>query len=161
MNHNFIIALFVSASIMGCAGVTHKKMAYDAPNDAATIKLAEAASSISDSILDLAKIEKVIVPPNKDNTLTIPNADPLQARASVDWTGPINELTERIAKAAGYRLRVLGQAPVIPVLIGLNLKDQSLGEILRNIDYQARKSASIHVYPKSQVIELRYAKSYS
>lgn len=131
------------------------------PSDDATIKLAEAASSISDSMLEMAKVEKVIYPSHKDNSLTIPNAYNLQAKASVDWSGPIEELTERIAEAGHFRLRVLGTTPSVPVLVNLNIKDQSLAEILRNIDYQAGKKAYVHVYPNSQVVELRYAKIYS
>ena len=70
-------------------------------------------------------------------------------------------MTERIAKAAHYRIRILGKSPAIPVLISLTVKDQSLAEILRDIDYQAGIKAFIHVYPNSQVVELRYAKIYS
>ena len=112
-------------------------------------------------MMQMARIEKVITPPNIDNALTIPNAQNLQTRASVDWSGPVQELTERIAKAAHYRLRVLGPSPAIPILVSLDIKDQSLAEILRNIDYQVKSKASIHVYPKNQTVELRYAKIYS
>jgi defect-in-organelle-trafficking protein DotD len=109
----------------------------------------------------MARIEKVVTPPHKDNTLTIPNAYNLQARASVDWSGPVEELTARIAKAGHYKVRILGKVPAIPILISMTVKDQSLAEILRDIDYQAGQRASIHVYPNSQVVELRYAKFYS
>lgn len=149
-----------SGLLVGCGG-TFRKPPVNNPSDDATIKLAEAAISVSDSMLEVARIEKVITPPRRDNTLTIPNAYNLQARASVDWSGPIEELTRRIAKAAHFKLRVLGRAPAIPVLIGLSAKDKSLAELLRDIDYQAGKKASIHVYPNSQVVELRYAKIYS
>ncbi|KTD52748.1 DotD [Legionella quateirensis] len=150
----------VSAMLVGCTG-TFRKPPVNNPSDDATIKLAEAAVSVSDSMLEMARIEKVILPPSKDNTLTIPNAYNMQARASVDWSGPIEELTARIAKAAHFKLRVLGQVPAVPVLISLSLKDVSLAELLRDIDYQAGKKANIHVYPNSQVVELRYAKIYS
>ena len=153
--------MFIALALLsGCAG-TFRKPPVNNPSDDATIKLAEAAVSVSDSMLEMARIEKVITPPHKDNTLTIPNAYNLQARASVDWSGPIEELTARIAKAAHFRVRILGISPSIPILIGLNSKDKSLAEILRDIDYQAGKKADIHVYPNSQVIELRYAKIYS
>ncbi|MDP1603072.1 MAG: type IVB secretion system lipoprotein DotD [Legionella sp.] len=138
------------------------KPPLNAPSDDASIKLAEAASSVSDSMLEMAKVEKVIYfHPHKENLLAIPNAYNLQAKASVDWSGPIEEVTDRIASAAHYRTRILGKAPAIPVLISLNIKDESLAEILRNIDYQAGKKAYLHVYPNSQVVELRYAKIYS
>lgn len=150
----------VSTLITGCT-TTFKKPPINNPSDDATIKLAEAAVSVSDSMLEMARVEKVIIPPHKDNTLTIPNAYNLQARASVDWSGPIEEVTARIAKAAHFQMRVIGQSPSLPILISLNIKDQSLAEILRNIDYQAGIKAYIHVYPNSQVVELRYAKIYS
>ena len=161
MNKKLPLLFLATALLAGCASTTYKKPPHNDPSDDASIKLAEAASSVSDSMLQMARVEKVITPPTKDNTMTIPNAYNLQARASVDWSGPIAELTARIAKAAHFRLRVLGKAPSVPVLISLNVEDESLAEILRNIDYQAGKRAYIHVYPNSQVVELRYAKIYS
>ena len=160
MNKKLLILAVATVFITGCAA-TYKKPPYNRPSDDASIKLAEAANSVSDSMMKMARIEKVITPPSKDNTLTIPNAYNLQARASVDWSGPIAELTARVAKAAHFRLRILGKAPAIPILISLDVQDESLAEILRNIDYEAGKKAFIHVYPNSQVVELRYAKIYS
>ncbi len=154
----FIIASFL---LTGCASNVFMKPPVNAPSDDAAIKLAQAAASVSDSMMEMARVEKVITPPSKDNTLTIPNAFNLQTRASVDWSGPVEELASQIAKAAHFRLRVLGKEPALPVLVSLNVKDQSLAEILRDIDYQAGKKASIYVYPNSQVVELRYAKLYS
>lgn len=160
MSNKIVIMFVISALTVGCHA-TFKKPPMNNPSDDASIKLAEAAVSVSDSMLEMARVEKVIYPPSKDNALTIPTAYNLQARASVDWSGPIEELTARIAKAAHYKLRILGTPPAVPVLISLSNKDQSLAEILRNIDYQAAKKAYIHVYPNSQVVELRYAKIYS
>ena len=153
--------LIASLLLASCKTGIFKKPPVNNPSDDATIKLAQAAVSVSDSMHEMARIEKAVTPPHKDNLLTIPNAYNLQARASVDWSGPIEELTYRIAKAAHYKVRVLGKVPAIPILISLTIKDQSLAEILRDIDYQARMKASIHVYPNSQVVELRYAKIYS
>jgi len=160
MNKTFLILFLASTLLTGCTG-TYRKPPYNRPSDDASIKLAEAANSVSDSMQQMVRIEKVVTPPNKDNALTIPNTYNLQARASVDWSGPIAELTARIAKAAHFRLRVIGKEPAIPVLISLDINDESLAEILRDIDYQAGKRAYIHVYPNSQVVELRYAKIYS
>lgn len=160
MSNKIVLMLLVSVLLGGCTG-TFRKPPVNNPSDDASIKLAEAAVSVSDSMLEMARIEKVITPPNKDNTLTIPNAYNMQARASVDWSGPIEELTARIAKSAHFKMRVLGTAPAVPVLISLSVKDVSLAELLRDIDYQAGKKAYIHVYPNSQVVELRYAKIYS
>ncbi len=161
MNKKLSLLFLITALFTGCATVTYKKPPKNAPSDDASIKLAEAANSVSDSMLQMARVEKVIKPPVKDNTLTIPSAYNLQARASVDWSGPIAELTSRVAKAAHFRLRILGKEPAVPILISLDVHDESLAEILRDIDYQAGQKADIHVYPNGQVIELRYAKIYS
>lgn len=157
------ILLFVLLfQLVACATpITYKKPPYNAPSDDASIQLAEAATSVSHSMLEMARVEKVVTPPKADNLQTIPSSQNLSTHASVDWSGPIGELTERIAKAANYRMRVLGHPPAIPVLISLNAKNSTLAEILRDIDYQAGNKASIHVYPHHQVVELRYAKTYS
>tara|TARA_A100001015_G_scaffold231605_1_gene262257 strand:- start:4693 stop:5277 length:585 start_codon:yes stop_codon:yes gene_type:complete len=160
-NKRLILPIIVCGLAAACTPVTYKKPPFNAPGDDATIKLAEAAVSVSDSMHEMARIEKVVIPPSADNLQTIPNTKTLLTHASVDWAGPIGDLTERVAKAAHYRVRILGHAPTIPVLISLNAKDKPLAEILRDIDYQAGKKASIHVYPNNQVIELRYAKTYS
>lgn len=153
-----LIGLFSIALLSACTTL-YKKPPVNQPSDDATIRLAEAADSISDSMLQMARVEKVVANTNKDNSLAIPSTPALQARASVDWSGPIEELTNRVAKAAHYRLSVLGREPAIPVLISVNARDKSLTEILRDIDYQAGQKAYIRVYPNSQLVELRYAKA--
>lgn len=161
MNKTLILILLITSWIVGCSTTTYKRPPVNSPADDATIKLAEAADSISHSMLEVARVEKVILPRRPTNRITIPSTANLQTRASVSWSGPIEELVDQIAKSAQYRLRVLGKTPSVPILISIQAEDQSLAEILRNIDYQAGKKASIQVYPDNQVIELRYAKIYS
>lgn len=156
-----LLMITLSVFLAACATVTYKKPPYNAPSNDATITLAEAATSVSNSMLEMARVEKVITPAHEDNIQTIPSTRGLLEHASVDWSGPIGELAERLAKAADLRLRVLGHPPAIPVLVSLNQTDRSIAELLRDIDYQAGNKASIHVYPNSQVVELRYAKTYS
>jgi len=166
MNTSFqnklLLLLLLAFHFTACsAPMMAKKPPINAPSDDASIKLAEAAVSVSDSMMQMARVEKVLMPPEADNIINIPNTYNLQTRARIDWDGPIEDLLERIAHAAHYRIRVLGKSPPLPILINLNTKDQSLAEILRDIDYQAGNKATIHVYPTNQVIELRYAKFYS
>jgi defect-in-organelle-trafficking protein DotD len=154
------LLLLPTIFLLSCS-TAFKKPPTNEPSTDAGIQLAEAAVSISNSMLEMTQIEKVVTCRHPSNHHYIPSTYNLQTRASVDWSGPIEELTERIAKAAKYRLNVLGKEPAVPVLISLTAKDQSLVEILRNIDYQAGKKATIRVYPNNQVVELRYAKIYS
>ncbi|MCX7089923.1 MAG: type IVB secretion system lipoprotein DotD [Legionellales bacterium] len=160
MKKKLIMLSVFLMSLTACAG-NIKHPPSNAASDDATIKLAEAAHSVSRAMMAMAVVEKVLTPPQKGNVLTIPNAAGLQARVSVDWTGPIEEITRKIAKASHYDLQILGQAPVIPILVGVRARDKSLSEILRNIDYQAGNKAVIRVYPKRKIIEIRYANLYS
>ena len=159
MNNKFIMLLVFLMSVTACSYI--KKPPYNDPSDDATIWLAEAAHSVSNSMLDMAKTEKVLTPPHRDNMMTIPNTPNLQKHASIEWSGPIAEVTKRVAKAANYHFRIIGQEPAIPILVGVSSKHKTLGEILRNIDYQAGNKAYIRVYPRQQVIELRYANLYT
>ena len=127
-------------------------------NDTAAIQLAEAASSISQSLNELKTIEKASNPPIKP--LPYPTSSGLEKIiASVDWSGPIEPLLARIAKLADYKLEVIGHRPAIPVLVTISSQNTPLSYIVRNADLQAGIKANIAVYPGIQTIELRYAKN--
>lgn len=158
MIRKIALLFIISAMTVSCVKTTMKKPPQNAPSDDAGIKLAEAAGSVSRSLIELARIEKAMKPVDKKR-LVSPTSFNLQARASVDWAGPIEELTKRLAKACYYRLRVLGHRPAIPVLINLTRHDETIATILRDIDYQAGRKADIKIYPKTKMIELRYAKA--
>src|SRR4051794_35887334 len=99
-----ILLIFISVLLLASCRAPSSafmKPPLNRPSDDATIKLAEAASSISDSMLEMAQVEKVIYYSTKKPTIIgITNAFNLQTRASIDWSGPIEEITARIAKAA-------------------------------------------------------------
>lgn len=130
----------------------------NSPSDDASIQLAEAARSVSLSLNELKSIEKASNPPLKP--LPYPTASGLEKTiTSVDWSGPIEPLLERIAKLVNYKLEVIGHRPAIPVLVTISSKDTPLAYIVRNADLQAGIKANIAVYPGIQTIELRYVKN--
>lgn len=155
------LLLLTALLLMGCQSTTYKKPPVNEPSTDATIQLAEAAVSVSDSIHEMATVEKIMTPPPKYNTHTIPNIFAFQGRASIDWSGPIEELVERITRTAHYHFLTIGKRPTIPILVSLTVKDETLVDILRNIDYQAGNKASIIVNPRRHLVELRYANIYS
>lgn len=141
----------------GCH-TTYKKPPLNEPSTDATIQLAEAAVSISDSMYEMTQIEKNLLPHMHQKCLAIPNIPAFQIRASIDWSGPIEEIIARVAKAAHYSFHTLGKQPAIPILVNLSVRDHTLVEILRNLDYQAGTKGTIHVYPSRHMVELHYAK---
>lgn len=151
-----LIALFCFV-LGGCA--SPKPPAQPAGISQTDASLAEASYAVSRSIVDLAESAQAARP--------MPNLTPPPAPASygmggvttVDWSGPIEPLVRQLAKAANYRVVILGTPPAIPVLVTVNVKNVMLGDVVRDVGYQAGERATLAVYPGSNVLELRYAKN--
>jgi defect-in-organelle-trafficking protein DotD len=157
-----ILLILLAALAVGCQKAppqTFKKPPMNAPSDDASVRLVEAASSVSSSLNDLAEIEAASTPPGTTGK-PLPESESyaLQSKASIDWSGPIEPLLERIARISGFRLSVLGKEPAIPVLVSLSAKNITLTEMLRDAALQAGKKADVLVYSNRGIIELRYAK---
>jgi len=154
-----LIGLVASCCIAGCS--LHKSskpvmITAEEVHDDATVQLARAAASISRSLAELARIEATANPP-KTKHLTDPNVFALNGVATVDWSGPVGPLVKKLANASHYKLRIIGKVPSLPVIISLRATNQPIGDIIRDVDYQAGKRADLVVFPKTKVIELRYA----
>ena len=154
------VALFVSL-LSGCASQTLPNSITPTINtgsDDASIKLAEAARSVSQSLNELKALEKASSPPIT-KPLPYPSSSGLEKTiASVDWSGPIEPLLQRIAKLAHFHLEVIGKCPAVPVLVTISSQNTPLSYIIRNANLQAGEKANIIVYPGIKTIELRYAK---
>lgn len=158
MNH-LKIALGISFAFLISACVSPKPPQITHSLSQADNSLAEASYSVSRSLVDLSETAQAAHP--------LPDVPPAPAPASygmggmttVDWSGPVQPLLEQIARASDYRVRVLGTAPAIPVIVTVYTKNAMLGDILRDVGYQCGRRASVTVYPGSRVIELRYAKN--
>jgi len=121
--------------------------------------LAEASYSVNKSMVDLAETAQAAHPLPKLAPPPAPTTYGMDMPSSIDWSGPAEPILRQIAKIADYRLRVLGTAPAIPIIVTIYAKNEMLGDILRNVGYQCGRRASVVVFPESRVIELRYAKN--
>ncbi len=119
-------------------------------------KLIEAAASISDSLRDLASIDKATHPGIKMPPRFNPAMVGMAKRASIKWTGPVEPLIKQIAEATNYHVKVLGVAPPIPPIVSINAKNTQILDILRDAEFQSEKKARIKLYPGQRIIELRY-----
>lgn len=146
----------IFASILLLAGCAPPPKPIVLGDDAAQIKLAEAATSVSHSLEKLAAMEKAVHPSIKLPAPPDPASIGMARLASVDWTGPVEPLVRRIAAVTGYRVRVLGRPLAIPALVSISAKNTPLADILRDAIFQVAKKANIVVYPGSRVIEIRY-----
>ncbi len=166
-----LISLFAGILLVGCAEPNNGRQPItyygndfsdvrSPPADGgvkkAQTKLAEAAVSVSDSLNQLAAIEKANSPKSKLSTPWDADRIGLGALASVDWTGPIEPLVLRLANAGNYKFRVVGRKPAIPVLVAVYATNMPIADILRDANLQAEKKADIVIYPSRRTIELRY-----
>ena len=126
--------------------------------DMASASLSEASYSVSRSIVSLSETAQAAHPIPDLGPAPNPASYGMAGLTSVDWSGPIEALVKQLAKSADYRVRILGKAPAIPVLVTVYDKNMMLADILRDVGYQAGRRASVVVYPEERVVELRYAK---
>jgi defect-in-organelle-trafficking protein DotD len=124
----------------------------------AEAKLAEAAASISNSLTELASIEKSNQKTSKLRSPVDSEMVGMNQLTSIDWSGPVEPLVRKLAGLCNYQLKVLGTEPGIPVLVSITAKDMTVSDILRNINFQCASKANIEIYPASRIIELRYTK---
>lgn len=155
----FLLTVLLALAVTGCT--TEPKVAVISGSQgarAAEVKLADAADSVSKSLEELAAIEKATHPQAKIPGPVDPDMIGMGQLSSIDWSGPIGPLVKKIATAAHYKLRVLGNPPPIPILVNVTAHDIPLADILRDAGFQCGNKANIVVYPASRIIELRYAK---
>jgi len=118
-------------------------------------RLANAAGEASRALATLAAIEQARTP-NADVAQVSGAPAELQRAVTVQWNGPIVPITERLAQRAGYRFRVLGVAPPVPVVVNINARQMPVIEVLRDLGLQAGTRADIAVDAQSRVVEVRY-----
>jgi defect-in-organelle-trafficking protein DotD len=153
--HTHFAVLIISSLILsGCA----KPPATYTPDNAST-SLAEASYSVSRSIVSLSETAQAAHPAPDLAPPPNPASYGMAGLTSVDWSGPVEPLVRQIARAANYRVCVLGVPPAIPVLVTIYDKNRMLADVLRDVGYQCGRRATVVVYPESRVIELRYAKN--
>jgi len=121
--------------------------------------LSEASYSVSRNISTLSETAQAAHPLPQLDPPPNPASFGMAGLTSVDWSGPVETLVRQLAKAANYRVRILGTSPAIPVLVTVYDKNMMLADILRDVGYQCGRRATIVVFPDSRVIELRYAKN--
>ena len=156
MTYKFGIVVSLALALCACAA-PKAPPAYDI--DKSRASLAEASFAVSRSIVDLAETAQAAHPLPQLTPPPNPASYGMGGSATVDWSGPVEPLLRQIASATNYRVRTLGTAPAIPVIVTVYTKNTMLGDILRDVGYQCGRRAAVVVYPSSRVIELRYAKN--
>lgn len=128
-------------------------------DSAAQAQVANAATSVSGSLDQLAAMEQAKNRGRYSAPAPQKASGGLAVRTSVDWNGPADSILRRLASAAGYSFNVVGNRPSVPVLVNISANNETISQIIRNVSYQVSSKAAVGVYPQQKVIELRYFKN--
>lgn len=161
-----LLLLFLFFVLTGCSDkkivdlnlkyVTAESTPVAKTDEQAQAQIAEAATAVGQSLQELSAVQMTVHPPKQFSKPFDPRVIGMGKLASISWTGPVQPLLKQIAKATNYNLSVIGRKPSLPVLVSLNINNQPIATILRDVAYQIVMKANIAVYPKTHIIELRY-----
>ncbi|MBN9287053.1 MAG: hypothetical protein BGO43_11760 [Gammaproteobacteria bacterium 39-13] len=144
----FIIS--IAALLVGCT----QKPTYQMSD--VEYQLMKSAMSVENSLKTLAATQDIYAKNAINTDILVTPQGGMGGLASLDWSGPIEPLLERIAEMTRYRVKVLGPIPKIPLIVTISSRERVVADILKDAGLQAGKRANLVVYPTSRIIELRY-----
>ena len=159
--HKILPALLTILALSGCSSSGPTKFSGDSPQlvadpDKVSLMLADAADRASRSLETLAAIENAKVPGVAVEP--IHNAPPELRRAiTVNWVGPVEQITKTLADRASYGFNVLGAPPTIPVVVSIDSTNQPVIDVLRDIGLQLGVRGDIKVDASRKMVEINYA----
>ncbi len=123
--------------------------------DKVSMMLAQAADRASNALETLAAVEQKRTP--SASIAPIPNAPPELRRAvTVNYVGPVNQITKLMADRAGYSFVSLGAVPPVPVVVSVNVENKPVIDILRSIGLQLGTRADVRVDSERRTVEIQY-----
>lgn len=124
--------------------------------DKVSALLAQAADRSSRAMETLAAIEQTRAP--RVNMATPSNLPAeLQRGVTVNWVGPVENVTKMMADRASYGFSVSGDAPATPIVVTIDMENMPIFDVLRSIGLQMGNRGDVHVDAETKSIELIYA----
>jgi len=149
----------VGILLAGCTG--YKKTEVRDPQvvtspDKVSLMLAEAADKASNALEELAAVEQARSPAVA--VQPIHNAPPELMRAmTINWIGPAEQLTKKLADRASYTFLAVGDKPPVPLTVSIDAENEPVIDLLRDVGLQLGVRADIKVDSTRRMIELHYA----
>jgi len=138
--------------------VSDAKPQLVAEPDQTSLMIADAADRATRALESLAVVEQVRTPGAAAAAAMIPNAPPeLQRAISFTWSGPVEPVARDLAMRAGYGFQTIGDVPPTPILVNLNIYNQPMVEVLRDIGLQMGTRADLKLDANRRVVEIIYA----
>lgn len=154
-----IFCLLALVPLSGCS--TGKTFSNASPQlvaapDAVSARLAEAADRASNALENLAAVESA--KKARPALTPISNAPrELQRAVTISWTGPAEPITKILAERASYNFMIKGSPPPLAQVVSIDVENQPVIEVLRNIGLQLGNRADLKVDGNRKVVEIHYA----
>lgn len=153
--------VFLSATLLFLAGCSR---GYDFSNahpqlvaepDRVSSLLADAADRATTALETLAAVEYSRTPGVA--VAPIGNAPPELRRAvTVNWVGPVEQITQKMANRAEYNFTVIGSPPPVPIVISIDIENKPVIDVLRDIGLQLGLRADLKIDGPARVVEIHY-----
>lgn len=126
--------------------------------DQTSLMIADAADRATRALESLAAVENVRVPSAAASAAMVPNAPPeLQKAVTFSWSGPVEPVARDMAARAGYTFRTIGDQPPAPILVNLDITNQPMIEVLRDIGLQMGTRADLKLDANRRTVEIIYS----
>lgn len=149
-------ALTLSGCTAGYMGQDSKPQLVAEP-DKSSLMIADAADRATRALESLAAVEQVRTPAAASAAM-VPNAPPeLQRAVTLTWAGPVEPVAKDIAARAGYTFRTIGDQPPAPIIVTIDVYNQPMVQVLRDIGLQMGARADLRLDGNSRTVEIIYA----
>lgn len=124
--------------------------------DKVSMMLAQAADKASNALEALAAVEQKRTPAAQIPAIVGAPAE-LNRAITINWVGPVDQITKVLADKASYRFVALGTVPATPVVVNVNVTNTPIIEVLRSVGFQLGARADIYVDSAEKMVALTYA----
>lgn len=124
--------------------------------DKVSLMLAEAADKAARSLETLAAVEQAKSPGVAVEPIHNAPVE-LQRVITVDWVGPAEQISQKLADRASYEFMLYGAPPPVPLIVSLDVENRPVIEVLRDIGLQLGARADVKVDAQRKTVELHYA----
>lgn len=154
----FSLAIAACVTLAGCAGnpvrIDNPQLA--AEPDKVSAMLAQAADRSAKALENLAAIEQTRAP----QVNMAPPADlPAELRrgVTVNWVGPVAQVTKMMADRASYAFHTAGDEPATPIVVTVDQENVPIFDVLRSIGLQMGNRGDISIDAATRSVTLTYA----
>jgi len=152
-----LTAAAVTLLLSGCA--SFGSSAKDKQSEDPALKaLAQAADSVSSDLnqyrqLEHARSSREGTEPEAYDT---PEQGPLAEPVTLNWQGPVYEITQTVAQLIGYDFRSTGKPPTQPLMVQVNVTNKPAYQVLEDIGWQVGERAGVLVSDSHERVKLVY-----